>query len=756
MSGPFRQNGPEKKGGGRAWVTHQGIASIDKTSAIPTFLSSDSRSEPGDTLNPSIRACLFVFDFKSAPARDSFSHPSGSRINLNLSYDADNRLTSMVDGIGTTAYSYDQMGRLLSAGGLWPHDTVDYTYQNGLRMQLSLAHPNGPSWMEDYGYDDARRLIGVESSAGEFDYTYDPVKLQRVDSLGLPNGACITNTFDSVARILSTALLSSSGANLDSQNYVYNTAGQRTSETNATGDYRNYTYDNEGELTKALAHESNGSTRLMDEAFYDYDAAGNMALKESGFNPYRGVNYTLNNLDEITGSIMGSSLGFGWGISNAVSGSTSGKASSVTVNGTPATLFADNSFYAIPFGLTNGLNTYTAIAEDASGDLSTNTSTVNAIPTNNAYAYDSNGNLTFDGYKNFAYDDENELIAVWVTGVWSNSFAYDGKMRRRIEQDYAWQGNWVETNEVHFIYDGNVVVEERNANNVPLVSYTRGVDLDDSLQGAGGIGGLLARTTYGQEIPGAPTTSFYHADGNGNITALIYPNQQLAAKYLYGPFGNMLAMSGPLETFNKYRFSSKEWDENSGLYYYGYRFYDPGLQRWLNHDPIQERGGLNLYGFVRNNPLSWIDPLGLAIFPADFIGPIPQGSSRSPFLSVGPPPGVAWDTGTDSRGPYAQNVETGIKYYPDEEDARHWPHYDASDGSRYPEKCEKTRPGQKRPPYGDQSAKNPWPQQQPPEEQPSTPPTIRWYNPATGETTTEEMGRDGMDIDEIFGEDAIP
>jgi tetratricopeptide (TPR) repeat protein len=67
---------------------------------------------------------------------------------------------------------------------------------------------------------------------------------------------------------------------------------------------------------------------------------------------------------------MGSSLGFGWGISNAVSGSTSGKASSVTVNGTPATLFADNSFYAIPFGLTNGPNTYTAIAEDASGDRS--------------------------------------------------------------------------------------------------------------------------------------------------------------------------------------------------------------------------------------------------------------------------------------------------------------------------------------------------------------------------------------------------
>jgi len=73
---------------------------------------------------------------------------------------------------------------------------------------------------------------------------------------------------------------------------------------------------------------------------------------------------------------------------------------------------------------------------------------------------------------------------------------------------------------------------------------------------------LLARTTYGQELLGAPTTAFYHADANGNVTALMYPNQQFAAKYLYDPFGNMLAMSGPLMNFNKYRFSSKEWNDN--------------------------------------------------------------------------------------------------------------------------------------------------------------------------------------------------
>ena len=53
---------------------------------------------------------------------------------------------------------------------------------------------------------------------------------------------------------------------------------------------------------------------------------------------------------------------------------------------------------------------------------------------------------------------------------------------------------------------------------------------------------------------------------------------------------------------------------NSGTYYYGYRFYDPSLQRWLNSDPIGETGGLNLFCFVRNCAVSQRDPLGLRLW----------------------------------------------------------------------------------------------------------------------------------------------
>ena len=73
---------------------------------------------------------------------------------------------------------------------------------------------------------------------------------------------------------------------------------------------------------------------------------------------------------------------------------------------------------------------------------------------------------------------------------------------------------WLLTSETRLLYDGYLPVQERDSNNVPLVTYTRGLDMSGTLAGAGGIGGLLARTdTNG--------SAFYHADGSGNVTALM-------------------------------------------------------------------------------------------------------------------------------------------------------------------------------------------------------------------------------------------
>jgi len=165
---------------------------------------------------------------------------------------------------------------------------------------------------------------------------------------------------------------------------------------------------------------------------------------------------------------------------------------------------------------------------------------------------------------------------------------------------------WWQSATNRYVYDGMLAVQERDGSNNALVSYTRGRDLSGSLQGAGGIGGLLARTDHASAAPHA----YYHADGVGNITAMVDSSQLLSATYRYDAYGVLLSSSGSIAAVNVYRFSSKEWQPSPGLYYFGYRFYDPNLQRWPNRDPLGEEGGFNLHGFVGNTPLNLIDDTG--------------------------------------------------------------------------------------------------------------------------------------------------
>src|SRR5436190_8919002 len=131
-------------------------------------------------------------------------------------------------------------------------------------------------------------------------------------------------------------------------------------------------------------------------------------------------------------------------------------------------------------------------------------------------------------------------------------------------------------------------------------------DFGGTLEGAARIGGMLARS-HGYSSGNWTNHNFYHADGNGNITYMLNSSQSKVAEYRYDPFGNLISKSGTLRDANLYRFSSKEIHLNSGMYYYLYRFYDPSLQRWINRDPAGERGGINLFEFVQNNPVSDFD-----------------------------------------------------------------------------------------------------------------------------------------------------
>ena len=224
-------------------------------------------------------------------------------------------------------------------------------------------------------------------------------------------------------------------------------------------------------------------------------------------------------------------------------------------------------------------------------------------------------------------DDENRLTLVSDDSghTFRTGFIYDGLGRLRARQVYMWYTQysiWIPTDQWRYLYDGSRVVQERTSDQPP-VAYTRGNDLSGSLEGAGGIGGLLARSEayYGGNWHGH---AFYHADGNGNVTSLVGTNLAVVASYKYDPYGRTISSSGSLASANVYRFSSKEIHPESGMYYYLYRFYDPNVQRWLNRDPllerpdgpfIEERPNGNDYTYCVNAPVSRLDPFGLTTTP---------------------------------------------------------------------------------------------------------------------------------------------
>jgi RHS repeat-associated protein len=341
--------------------------------------------------------------------------------------------------------------------------------------------------------------------------------------------------------------------------------------------------------------------------------------------------FSVNSLNELTSNTNSGTL--------TVVGTTTSQATNVTVNGTAAAHYGDATFAASGLGLTT---TYTAVAQDSFGRTASNTVTVNLSPTV-AFQYDANGNLTNDGLRNFAYDDENQLIQVLVSNQWMSEFQYDAKMRRRIRQEYTWTGSsWNKTNEVRYVYDGNLVIQERDVNNLPTTTYTRGNDLSGSLEGAGGIGGLLARTAPAYADAPMAGHSYYHSDANGNVTMLVNGSEAMMAKYLYDAFGNILSKSGPLSDANVYCFSSKELHANSGLIYYLYRYYDPNLQKWPNRDPISDQGFMVVR---RHRPIGELAQVLFAVLGDDphmggynYLNNSPMGRYEYLGLCGGPPP----------------------------------------------------------------------------------------------------------------------
>ncbi len=172
-----------------------------------------------------------------------------------------------------------------------------------------------------------------------------------------------------------------------------------------------------------------------------------------------------------------------------------------------------------------------------------------------------------------------------------------------------------------FLYDGwNLVAEyvdtgsahTPSAPTTPGVlarTYVWGLDIARSLVDAGGVGALLQMTDHASGKGYLPTY-----DGNGNVISLLNAETGVVtAAYEYSPYGEQLRSQSPDPSVadQPFRLSTKYTDGETGLVYYGRRYYNPSQGRFVGRDPIEEQGGLNLYGFCGNDGVNRWDYLGL-------------------------------------------------------------------------------------------------------------------------------------------------
>jgi RHS repeat-associated protein len=405
-------------------------------------------------------------------------------------------------------------------------------------------------------------------------------------------------------------------------NYSYNSANQRTKDTQADGSHWIYGYDSLGQVTNGNKYFSDNTLVPGQQFNYTFDTIGNRNQTKAGGDQnganQRLANYAVNTLNQITSrDYPGTNDVVGVALTT----------NSVTVNGAAA--FHKWEYYWGTVS-TNNLGSAEWQQVSVSSGGSTSTGGLYVPKTREQFAYDLDGNLLSDGRWNYTWDAENRLVAMTNnTGVgplYGLTFTYDAK-GRRIEKSVTTNGMAFATQ--NFLYDGWNPIAILNSQSSILTAFTWGNDLSGSLQGAGGVGGLLAVSYRGT----ATTNCFVAYDGNGNVAGLINAaNGTLVANYEYGPFGEVIRQTGPMAKANPIRFSTKYQDDEGDLLYYGYRYYKASMGTWVNRDPLgdwmflrvqmqgkpssvrehlKEAAWQPSYLFVKNNPESKVDWLGL-------------------------------------------------------------------------------------------------------------------------------------------------
>lgn len=542
---------------------------------------------------------------------------------ISFTYDKNGLLTLLTDAnSNTTSYAYDSLGRVTQVTDALAKNT-SYTYNKvGSVTAVQDANTNSQTSSYDllqrqtsktdalgkstsFTYDAVSNLTSeTDANSNTTTFTYDD--LDRLTFINYPDTNDVTNTYDAVSNLLSKT---DSNANLA---YTYDVLNRQLTETESTmGKTISYAYDDVGNRVGMTDPDSGTTTYAYDAAnqltsltnpsaettSYIYDPAGRMTKETHANGTYASYAYdtanqltSLQNKKSDTSNISGFTYVY----------DSMGNRTSTTQNGTDVTSYVYDAIYR----LTNV--TY----PDASTEVYTYDNVGNRLQKNNSstgivnytydianrmltegsitYAWNNNGNMTgkTEGadVTSYAYNYDDNLVNVTLPSTQTNGFSYYPDGRRLSRTDTT--GTITK-----YFYDGLDTIAELNSSNTTVARYTSG----------GGIDNWISMERGGSSY-------FYHKDDLGSIRSLTDSSEVVQATYGYDVFGVIKSETGAIT--NPYRYTGREWNSETGLYYYRARYYQPEVGRFMTKDPTAEMGE-NPYLYVENDPVSFVDPLGL-------------------------------------------------------------------------------------------------------------------------------------------------
>lgn len=541
--------------------------SIKDANGNTTAITYDTRGNITSITDPLSNSVQLNYDSNDNLLKLTLTDPAEDIDIYEYTYDPDNNLTKIKDPENgetiLTYYSYGKLKTLTDAKG----QTTSFEYDN----QWNLTKIISPGGTDIYTYDTIGRVKShTDPKVNIFHYDYD--NLNRLLHITYPDGFIKTYTYD-CCRLGS--ITDRNGATT----FLHNVLNRLTDVTDVYGNLISYDYDKNGNLasltypdSKQVIYEYDDADRLItvtdwlsNVTSYVYDQAGNLITTISPDNSI--IMHEYDNAYRLT-----SLLDFKSDASvNAIFKYTLDKLGNRTAI----------NFYQ-PLNMISSLQG-TSYTYNNDNRLLTAGST--------SYSYDNNGNLITKSQginvTNYSWDFDNMLTRVVVEGD-TYRYKYDG-LGNKITKIV----NSVET---RYVVDprgtlSKVLAETNSTGNI-TVYYVYGL-------------GLISKVTPSSQA------YYYHYDGIGSTIAITDSNGNIVNKYAYDAFGKVVSQTETIPNPFKYVGRFGVMDDGNGLLYMRARYYDPDMGRFVNKDPIGLLGGMNNYLYVGNNPLKFIDPLGL-------------------------------------------------------------------------------------------------------------------------------------------------